>query len=112
MVIAAEWSKANTIGKITDEQFIECIKQRCVRQENGENLYLVQNAVKKVLMKMRILGAQDRVWSLHQNYGLAMEAAEYGSRTEHKATTSILHNLAGLHSLISEVLNEKSSTAG
>lgn len=63
--IAADWSEANTIGVVTEEQLRECAKQRCVRQENGENLEVVGEAVKMVVKRMHILKAQDPVWTLH-----------------------------------------------
>lgn len=58
--IAAGWIRANNIEGITEEQLILCIKQKCLRQENGEKLYLLDEAVKNVAIKMHILEARDR----------------------------------------------------
>lgn len=74
--------KAETIQKITEEQLPERIKQKSLRQENGENMYLVDEATKKVAMKMHLLEALDRVWTLHQDYLSTLEAMGYGKLTQ------------------------------
>lgn len=67
-----------------------------LEKENGENLYLVDESVKNVAMKLRIWEAQILVWTLHREYLLTLEAAGYGNLTEsklHIAIRSILSRL-------------------
>lgn len=59
----AGWLRAITVEVIIEEQLSEGIKQKCPCQKDGKNLYLVDEAVNRVAMKLHILEAQVRVWT-------------------------------------------------
>lgn len=58
--VAAGWIKANQTKGITEDQIISCIKKKCLRQDNSVSLYLLDEAIKKIAIKMHILEARDR----------------------------------------------------
>lgn len=76
--IAAGWITAQTIDSITEQQLMDCVSKRCERDENGEDLYLITEATRKVSIEMRIVESEDRIWSLHRNDLIALENAGYG----------------------------------
>lgn len=75
--IAAGWIEASSVDEIAERQIVQCIEERCKREVNGEQLYLVDQAVKNVVMNTNIAEAEDRVWSLTRDYRNALRSAGY-----------------------------------
>lgn len=100
-VVAAGLIRADTIEQMTKNPVISCFKQRSLRHENGEKLYLVDEMSKGLIMKIPIFEAHDRIWTLERQYSSALEAAGYGSCTQDKVYKVMQHDLAMLqpHSL-------------
>lgn len=66
----------------------------------GRGLYLSDKAVQKVEMKMSILEAEDRVWSLQQDYMIEFQAARLESlpaSKQHVVITPIMSLLKPQH---------------
>lgn len=79
-LLAIGWIKASSIREISEKQIEECLLKRCQKDENGENLYLINDVVvSKVEMKMHILEAEDSILSLHQDYLMKLQNNEYGT---------------------------------
>lgn len=66
--IAAQWVMASSVDEITEEQIISVVAENCKIKETGEQLSLIEEAVKRVEMKMHICNAQDRVWTFQRLY--------------------------------------------
>lgn len=64
------------------EKMINYIKQIFLRQQFGKNLCLLDGAVNMAAKRMQILKAQDRVWTLDQDYSLSPGALSYGNVTQ------------------------------
>lgn len=73
--ITVGWIKDASVNEIRKEKLIQCVKDRCVSEVNGEQLNLVHNAVKQVQIKMHVEGRKNRVFSLYQYYTLTVKIA-------------------------------------
>lgn len=94
--IAAGWVSAATIDHITELQIRQCIEDRCHRVLDGEHLHIIEDAVKKVAMKMQIFEAEDRVWTMHRDYLTCLRSAGYEELPNHKPHIAIQHVLKRL----------------
>lgn len=94
--IAAGWVSVAEIREITEEQLCACVELRCERQESGENLYLINEAVEKVVMKMQMLDVKDLVWSLHRDYLSALRHASFAELVEERQHIASQHVLRRL----------------
>lgn len=59
--IAAVWIDADSIAKITEAQIRGYPLSCCENDEEGENVYLINEAVSRVTMMVGITDAKDRV---------------------------------------------------
>lgn len=61
--LAAEWIEASSIDEIREQQVQQCVEERCKRKTEGDQLYLIEEAVRSVAMDTHIVDAMDRVWT-------------------------------------------------
>lgn len=94
--LAAGWIKAPSIDQLTEAQIRQCIDERRKKGVNGEQLYLVDQAVRSVSMNMNIEDAEDRVWSLRRDYANTLRAAGYSNIIEERPHIAINHLLRKL----------------
>lgn len=81
MMIAAEWIKADTSEKITEQQLQDCVEERATRTVDETQIDNIQSAIKNV--KMSTTGdAEDRVWTLYAKYIEVLES--FGFKDLHK----------------------------
>lgn len=71
-------------------------KERWKIEATGEDLYLIDQAVKSVAMQMHISEAEDRIWSLCGAYSQALITAGYGDVIQTKLQIAINHFLKKL----------------
>lgn len=91
--VTAKWVTAEDISSITEEQLRECITKKCTRDIGGEQLHLIEDAVKNVSMKMDIDESEDRVWTLHRDYTSALENTGFSDIPQSKPHIAISHIL-------------------
>lgn len=91
--LTAGWVEATDISSITEEQLRECVKKRSVREVGGEQLHIVEEAVKDVKMNLSIAEAEDRVWTLHRKYLQTLEGAGFSDLPKTKPHIAIAHIL-------------------
>lgn len=66
--IAAGCIEANSIDKLSERKIQQWVKDKCKRKVDGEQLYLVEKAIRGVNMQMHLLDGDDRVWTRHKEY--------------------------------------------
>lgn len=93
---AAGWVDCASIDELTEKQIQQCVDDRCKQEVTGEQLYLVDLAIRNVSMKMHILEAEDRIWTLRREYFIALRTAGYGDIIKDKPHIAINHILGKL----------------
>lgn len=63
--------------------------RRSEKAKKGENLYLINEAISKLLMKMSVTEGEDRIWSLHGDYLEVLRTAGFLSTPEHRLHIAI-----------------------
>lgn len=76
--IVAEWIEASSIDKISEIQVQQCVEGRCEHETTGEQLYLIDWAVKNVTEDVEIIGVNDSAWTLRRKYCNAPRNERYG----------------------------------
>lgn len=94
--VDARWVEASNVDAITEMQIRQCVADRCHRVLDGEHLYVIEEVVKKVSMKMQIYEAEDRVWTLHRDYLIVLRSAGYEELPYRKPHIAIQHLLKRL----------------
>lgn len=77
--ISAKWVEKNSINKSRERQVKECVHKRCENETDGENLYLVDEAIKKVAMRMQFTEAEEGVWALRMKCCNVLKSAGFES---------------------------------
>lgn len=91
--LTAEWIKAESLDKITEEQIKDCIKKKAFYKPEEYELDRIDHLVRKVKMDMALKDAEDRVWSLHHHYLEVLEAAGMADLPTQKPHIAIKHIL-------------------
>lgn len=68
----AVWTRAGLIQDITKLQWRQCLEDGFIRKANGQQVYVVDQAIKKVVVQMHITDAEDRVLTLQKEYCQAL----------------------------------------
>lgn len=87
--IATEWVLVQPIQEIKEDNLIDCVRNRCLRTEDGENLFSTDAASGKVAMAMQIPEAEGRAWSLHKDSSEELRNSSYGDLTTSKPHIAI-----------------------
>lgn len=98
MFLTAGRIKAASVDKITETQIGESIRSRCGRDVNGKPLNLNNGALSNVTMKMGILEAEDKDWSLQHDNLTALISAGYETIPSTRTPIAIKHTLGKLKS--------------
>lgn len=67
-IFAAGWIETNSIEKLTERPIEQCVEERCKCKDNGEQLYLIDQAGKKVARQMHIVVPEGLLWTLQREY--------------------------------------------
>lgn len=70
-----------------------------ISEENGARLYLIDEAIRKVEIKMHIREAEDCIWTLHREYIIVLEMEGYKDISQTKTRISIKHMMFRLKPL-------------
>lgn len=87
--IAAGCVEAPSISELTKAQIQKCIEGRCKKDANGDQLYLVDQAIRSVSKIMNIIDAENRVGSLRRDYTNTLRAARNVNIAKEKPHISI-----------------------
>lgn len=74
---------------------IEWVTHKCLCQNNSEDLNLVNEAVKWLVMNTYTLEAEIGIWTLHQDYRFASGDARYRNLRQYKRDIAIT-NIASI----------------
>lgn len=66
--IASGSIQAGSIENVMEQQFQECLENRCKRKVDGEHLQPVKRAVRLISIQMHVVDARDRVLKLQREY--------------------------------------------
>lgn len=91
LFIAAGWIQAPSIENITEMQIRKCIQDRGYLLLDDEHLYLIDEAIWPLDMKINIMEAEDRVWTLHRDYLSLLKRAGYEELPNTKPHIAIGH---------------------
>lgn len=84
LFIAAGWVEVPSIIELIEAQIQKCIERRRIKDMNGEQLYLVDKAVRSVSMNMNIDNAENKGRSLKRAYANSLRAARFVNIIEKK----------------------------
>lgn len=91
---------ASPIDEINERQIQQWMKERCKHKIDREQLYLIEVAVKGVVVHMHIMVAVDSVWMLRRDCCNALRNEGYGDLhiiKTHIAMEHILKTLKPYH---------------
>lgn len=82
--ILAGWLETLSVDETAERQIKECVDETCKQKVNGEHLYLIDEAVRRVNMRMHIMEAVKIVWTVRREYGNALRSVGFGDLHIHK----------------------------
>lgn len=91
--VTARWVSSETVSSVTEEELRKCIRDRAVRETNADQLWKIDQVVKKVAMNTSLPEAEDRIWTLHRQYLTVLRSAGYTDLTEKKPHIAVGHIL-------------------
>lgn len=92
--LAAGWIAAQSIEAITERQLRQCVSDRCIWNMVGEHVYLINESVREVAMRINVLKAGDRIWSLHWDSTQALKANRYEFLPTTKPHLEMAHTMS------------------
>lgn len=96
--VAAGWVGWSSVNDLAEKQIRRCVNDRCNLDVIRGNLHPVDLAGRNMSMRMHILTAENRLWTLREEYFSALQIAGYGEIVEGRPHIAITHTLRQLKS--------------